>query len=82
MAKNYEKELRYYVASVKVDVFTGKPCFLSDNGCEVTAFIDAKHFNSIQEASDFIKRYWKSRGDFIIRSLFVEINRFDIGEIV
>ncbi len=87
MAKGYEKELRFYVGFHRKD--DEVHLYLCPNFKVSSKFIDAQHFASFDEAKKCVEVMrtstdYEKVGDrvAVVRSLYVEVNGFDIGQVV
>lgn len=92
MGRGYEREMRFYVSIVtereeNADghmVAKGDPQYIMNEEFTTTMFILAQHFPSFEIAKAEAELWKTVHPDwtFIIRSLYVEVNGFDLGAIV
>lgn len=85
MAKKYEKEMVFYVG---VAIKDREPMYLDYEGHMTEQFINAKHFDSFDAAKGFVERkrakgfFKRFKGALVVRSAYLEVNGFDIGQVV
>lgn len=89
MAKGYMGETRYYLMVLDnweiVDgsrVAQGEPNHIRHDGEITDQFIDAKHFESFEEAKTFGEQFKQEGRTIIVASLHLAINGFDVGTII
>ncbi len=84
MAKKYEKEKRFYVSII--DEMSPLPRYIDWWGNGTANFIYARHFESANDFKECVKdkswsgEYYKNK--LVIRSIYIEVNGFDLGEIL
>jgi len=81
MGQTRQEDKRYYVSVTVGD--TTK--VLDRSGAEVEDFLYAAFFRSVPSATAFVKANnltQNSNRTYVVRSVFVEINGFDLGEVV